>query len=398
MSRTIPATLAVLIGVLSNTPLFAMPGAAAEESGAEVLTPDVNPDFEALAAGHLTRALDLKSVTTLDGIIWPLSKVRVVFVGEGHDRYEHHLNQLDIIRNLHQGKPDLAIGMEFFQWPFQSVLDRYIAGEIDERTFLRETEYYKRWRYDYRLYRPILQYARENRIPVIALNVPSELTRKVAEGGFESLTPEERATLPAEIDRSDTTYRERLRKIFELHAPSDERSFENFVSAQLLWDEGMAETAASWLRANPGRSMVILAGSGHVMYGSGIPNRLQRRVPDKHFIVLNGVEAALTPEAGDYVLIRPEEELPRGGLMGVFLDDRDKGVYVGKLDTGSGAAAAGIHKGDRILSVDGFDVNDYADIKIALLDRKPGDRVAVSVERDGLFSSSHQLDFEVELK
>ena len=169
MSRTIPATLAVLIGVLSSPPLFAMPGAAAEESGTAVLTPDVNPDFEALAAGHLTRALDLKSVTTLDGIIWPLSKVRVVFVGEGHDRYEHHLNQLDIIRSLHEGKPDLAIGMEFFQWPFQSVLDRYIAGEIDERTFLRETEYYKRWRYDYRLYRPILQYARENRIPYLGI-------------------------------------------------------------------------------------------------------------------------------------------------------------------------------------------------------------------------------------
>ncbi|RCX32305.1 ChaN family lipoprotein [Thioalbus denitrificans] len=398
MSRTIPAALAVLIGVLSSPPLFATPAAAAEEGGAEVLTPDVNPDFEALAAGHRARALDLKSVTTLEGIIWPLSKVRVVYVGESHDRYEQHLNQLEIIRSLHQGKPDLAIGMEFFQWPFQSVLDRYIAGEIDERTFLRETEYYKRWRFDYRLYRPILQYARENRIPVIALNVPAELTRKVAEGGFQSLTPEERASLPAEIDRSDTAYRERLRKIFEIHARSDERSFENFVSAQLLWDEGMAETAANWLRANPGRSMVILAGSGHVMYGSGIPDRLQRRVPDKRLIVLNGVEAALTPEAGDYVLIRPEEELPRGGLMGVFLDDREEGVYVGKLDTGSGAAAAGIHKGDRILSVDGFDVNDYADIKIALLDRKPGDRIAVSVERDGLFSSSHQLDFEVELK
>jgi len=39
----------------------------------------------------------------------------------------------------------------------------------------------------------------------------------------------------------------------------------------------MAERAADYLQRNPKRRMVVLAGSGHLMYGQGIPKRLLRR-------------------------------------------------------------------------------------------------------------------------
>ena len=61
--------------------------------------------------------------------------------------------------------------MEMFQQPFQRYLDEYVAGSIDEQTMLRATEYYRRWRMDFRHYAPILRYAREHGLPVIALNV-----------------------------------------------------------------------------------------------------------------------------------------------------------------------------------------------------------------------------------
>ena len=80
-----------------------------------------------------TKVLDLNALPGLDSIIPRLARKRVVFIGEAHDRYDHHLNQLAIIRRLHARHPDLAIGMEFFQQPFQQALDDYIAGELDER-------------------------------------------------------------------------------------------------------------------------------------------------------------------------------------------------------------------------------------------------------------------------
>ena len=59
--------------------------------------------------------------------------------------------------------------MEMFQRPFQKVLDDYIGGKIDEAEFLKGTEYFKRWGFDYQLYRPILLFARSEKIPVVAL-------------------------------------------------------------------------------------------------------------------------------------------------------------------------------------------------------------------------------------
>ena len=202
-----------------------------------------------LSEYQLPKVLDPQSVSGLETIIASLASKRVVFIGETHDRFDHHLNQLEIIHRLHEIHPDMAIGMEYFQQPFQDYLDQYIAGELSEKQLLRATEYYDRWRFDYRLYRPILRYARERRIPIVALNLPREITSKVAHSGLTSLTAEEREHIPAEIDRSDSDYRQRLQQIHKRHPELD---FEHFLEAQLLWDEGMAERAADYLRDHPG--------------------------------------------------------------------------------------------------------------------------------------------------
>jgi uncharacterized iron-regulated protein len=105
---------------------------------------------------------------SFDQLLSALDGKRVIFVGESHDRYDHHLNQLAVIRGLHERGADLAIGTEFFQEPFQPDLDEYVAGRIDEKTLLRKTEYFERWRFDYRLYRDIVTYARDKGIPLRA--------------------------------------------------------------------------------------------------------------------------------------------------------------------------------------------------------------------------------------
>src|ERR1700683_3950275 len=98
------------------------------------------------------QALNLNAPLALDALVTQLATDRVVFVGEIHDRYDHHLNQLEIIKRLHELDPNLAIGVEYFQQPFQKQVDDYIAGRIPEDEFLRTTEYFSRWGFDYRLY------------------------------------------------------------------------------------------------------------------------------------------------------------------------------------------------------------------------------------------------------
>ena len=167
--------------------------------------------------------------------------------------------------------------MEMFQRPFQKDVDEYIQGAIDERTFLRRTEYFKRWVFDYNLYKPILDFARENKIPVVALNQRKEITDKVSRSGLDSLTEEERKDVPQQMDFSDSGYRDRLETVFSQHKARSGKDFDFFYQAQVLWDETMAMSVDEFLRKNPDYRMVVIAGGGHVAYGSGIPKRAFRR-------------------------------------------------------------------------------------------------------------------------
>ncbi len=291
-----------------------------------------------------TAVVDVTALGDMAGLIDKLADKRVVFVGESHDRYEDHLNQWAIIYGLHVKEKDLAIGMEFFQQPFQDALDDYVAGRITEADLLRRTGYFERWRFDYRLYRPILRLARDHGIPIVALNLEKEITEKVGDDGIEALNEAQRARIPADMDRDDPAYRARVRAVFDAHPQmrdhgkeegegqpeADDARFERFLSVQLLWDEGMAERAARYLQENPGKMMVILSGAGHVEYGQGIPKRLQRRIDAPAAIVLNGTQRDLDPQAADFLLYPRRVSLPAAGLLGVLLDTDIEGRGCGR--------------------------------------------------------------------
>jgi uncharacterized iron-regulated protein len=353
---------------------------------------------EALADTR-TAVIDLGALKDIPGLVDRLAGKRVVFVGETHDRYEDHLNQLAIIKGLHGLGRDLAIGMEFFQQPFQPVLDDYVAGRISEQDMLRRTEYFERWRFDYRLYSPILRFAREQGIPLIALNIEREITEKVGQGGIAALSDDERARVPAEIDRDDPEYRKRLLAVFEHHPKSESGEFEHFLDVQLLWDEGMAERAARYLAEHPDKTLVVLAGTGHLEYGQGIPQRLLRRAPVESAVVLSGATRELEAGIADFLLYPQRVELPPAGLLGVLLDTGSPGEGVGVkgFAPGSGAKEAGVEEGDRIVTVASEPVASYSDVRIALIGGRPGEKVSVQVLRKRLLGKE-RLTFEVELR
>ncbi|MEJ1397228.1 MAG: ChaN family lipoprotein [Candidatus Sedimenticola sp. (ex Thyasira tokunagai)] len=341
--------------------------------------------------------LDMSRQTSLDDIGNALLEKRVIFVGETHDNYAHHLKQLEVIEQIHRGHTDIAIGMEMFQRPFQQILDAYIAGDLDEQEFLRKSEWFERWRYDYRLYRPIIQYARENGIPLVALNASAEIKRRVSEVGFAGLTPEEQSDVPSEIDRSDAVYIERLRNVFQQHPVNSKHDFDRFLDVQLLWDETMAETASLYLQAHPERKMVVLAGSGHLMYGSGIPQRVERRLGEAGVVVLPGASITVEPGVADFVLFPKMQALPKNGLLGIYMDNAEKGVLVSELSPEGAAAAAGLKKGDTLIELNGKPVTVTSDVRIELMGKTPGTPVRVQVQRKKLLWGEEQLDFVFDL-
>ncbi len=332
-----------------------------------------------------------------EDLVSRLEQKRVVMVGEVHDRHEHHLNQLAIICRLYRRHRNLAIGLEFFQQPFQDPLDAYVERRIDTAEMLVKTEYFSRWRFDYRLYAPILGFARDQGIPVVALNVPQEISSKVAREGLSGLSNTERAQVPERLDRSVPGYRERLRAVFDQHPEIQHMSFENFVEAQLVWDESMANQAARYLEAHPKRYLVVLAGDGHVTR-DGIPARFARLTGVKPATVLQGAAEEMAPEDGDYLLRSEPVELPPGGKLGVLLDTDGGRVVVSDFSQDSAAKDAGILQQDQIVMLDGEFIASFADLKLILMDKRPGDVVAVTVERASSGLMTREASFSLTLR
>jgi uncharacterized iron-regulated protein len=238
-------------------------------------------------------------------ILTNLAPAQVIYLGETHDNAADHQGQLDIIQALHQKNPRLAIALEMFQRPAQPLLDQYLAGTLSETQLQQQSEYDQRWGFPWEYYAPILRFAKANQIPLIALNVPTEITRKVAREGLESLTPDDRQWIPpdAEIRTDNAAYREMIQVIYdEIHqGRSASSSFDRFFLAQVLWDETMAQGVADFLQAQPDRQVIVLAGDGHLIYGYGIPSRVARRVQGvvQRSVIVNPDEG-LETEAADY--------------------------------------------------------------------------------------------------
>lgn len=362
-----------------------------DHAGFQLSAAESNPSVKPMT-------VDLDNHRQLDEVTDLLAEKRAIFIGEVHDKLEHHQNQLRIIQSLYARYPDLAIGVEYFQQPFQHFLDDYIAGRIDEREMLIKTEYFKRWQVDYRLIQPIFAFARKNHIALLALNVPDEIHNKVFRGGMKSLNPLELAQTPEVIQPANEHYLQRLRTIFNSHPPSND--FATFVEGVLLWDESMADTAARYLKAHPKSRMVVLAGMVHVMYGDGIPERINRRLGgDQSAVMINGNDFGNYPGIANFQLVTDGGiELPKAGKLGVSIVDGSGGVRISEFTPGSAAQAAGMAIGDRIVALNGVKVTTIMELKSLMFDKQPGERMQVVVERNLVADTREKSQFEVVLR
>lgn len=232
-----------------------------------------------------------------------LSHARLVIIGEHHTSQRHHAAQLAVIEALHQAGVPLAIGLEMFRRENQADLDRWIAGDIAEHNF--EPIYLANWGFEFDLYRPIFEYAREQKIPMIGLNIPRDVSSQVARQGFESLTEDQKEGLNSLSCDVTSDYREFIREAYNAHAHG-ELEFEHFCQAQLLWDTAMAKNALAYLQKHPDKTLVLLAGRGHARK-PGIPERF-RKGSDMPVAVLmpeaataDGWEA--TADETDYLIV-----------------------------------------------------------------------------------------------
>jgi aminopeptidase N len=351
---------------------------------------------------RLPVGIETSKSRTFDDIIANLLDHKVIYIGESHTNYEDHLLQLEIIRALYEHDPRLAIGMEMFTRPSQAVLDRYLAGELDEKSFLKESQYFKTWRFDYRLYRDIINFAKHNHLPIIALNLEKDLVNKVFKaGGPNSLDGGEASLFPTDRKLDEPGYRERIATAYMMHAGQGQNGdFSGFLQAQALWDETMAETIVEYLKTHPDERMVVIAGRGHVDRINAIPPRVNRRLPVSQVVVVNSSGSPSESETADFIFLSPPASLSPFPLLGVMLEDteNEEGVLVTALNPQGRALEAGIKEKDIIMAIDSQPVNDVEDVKIEMLYKEDSASVLARIKRRAFLFGDKELDIEVPLK
>jgi len=231
----------------------------------------------------------------------------IVLVGEHHTNADHHKGQLAVIRMLHAAGRPIAIGLEMFRAEHQDVLDQWISGTISPAEF--EAHYYRNWNYPYTLYRPIFEFARRNRIAMIGLNISAQITGQVARQGFDSLSASQKQALGEVACRVDQAYMAFIRQAHGAHAHGN-LNFTHFCEAQMVWDTVMALRSLDYLKANPGTTVVVLAGAGHAQK-MGIPAQIRQRADWPLAVVMPHAPGSLDPQTlttadADYILFNPE--------------------------------------------------------------------------------------------
>lgn len=327
---------------------------------------------------------------------------RIVYLGETHDNPASHRLELEVLQGLaelHPGRQ--ALGMEMFVRSQQPALDRWVAGELDEKAFLKESRWYDNWKMDFAFYRDLLNFARDRKIPIVALNAEKSMVGAVRSKEPDQLSAEERAGLP-ELDMADPYQRGMVEAIFGDHSHG-KMMLDGFVRAQTLWDETMAESAARYLASPAGKDkhLLVVAGGNHVSYGYGIPRRVFRRLPASYLLIggheidipadkqdrLMHVEMPKFPMVPyDFLVFHAYEDLPKTGVrIGVIIEPvpGGRGLTVKEVMPGSNGERAGLQRGDILLAIDGEPLAENFDLIYAVEQKHPGDHGTLKVERAG---------------
>ncbi len=334
---------------------------------------------------------------TFEKMIRLLKPARFVYVGETHNSLPMHEVQLRVLQGLYAQDRHLAVGLEMLPAGLQPELTKWNLGLLSKDELLRAVRWYVNWNFNFGYYEKIFDFARERGLPVYALNAPREVISKIRMRGWDALTGEEKGLFPGAPDVGNADHRALVRSFFEaMDLPPQMKGagldmvFEGLYRSQSAWDEVMAANA---LRAveREGRRLVVLAGSGHVLYNLGINRRAfaWSRLPFRTVVCVDVPDGAkalpVSRTIADFVFgLAPEAApaFPEIGLSFKKVDGLENLVVDAKPAAGE-AAKADFEKGDVLLSVDGLPFNDINELRMRLASLRPGDSAAFRILRQG---------------
>ncbi|MGV3709287.1 MAG: ChaN family lipoprotein [Gemmatimonas sp.] len=343
MSRLITARLGAIACVLMAAG-FLPRLLSAQTNAAPAARPAETRRLDPLPSYVPNRVYDARKKKWIDfeTLVQRVNALDLVFVGEQHDTEPVQALELALLegiarRRAASGGP-VVLSMEMFERDVQPRLDAYLAGSLDEVSFLRESRPWPRY---ITHYRPLVEIAKERKWPVVAANVPRPLASAVARGSLSVLDTLNRETRAQQVAAQIACPDDRYAKLFKewfgsqmsaaghgvpvagpnISADSAKKLAANadavaqrYYESQCVKDETMGESIARALEGararGPGALVVHVNGSFHSDYTLGTADRALRRVKNaKHAVIkivptldIDGVDAKAMRKFADYLV------------------------------------------------------------------------------------------------
>jgi uncharacterized iron-regulated protein len=242
---------------------------------------------------------DVPQVANLAQVADALSGYDVVFYGERHSHPGVHLQQMKLLRALVERNPRWILSFEQFERDVQGVVDDYLAGRIGESALIDKG---RAWNNYDASYRPLLLFAKEHHLPVVAAEAPGWSVSCVGQWGtgiFEQFTPLERSWVAAEVHVAPGAYQDKyLRFLSDSPAhgggaaasPESAARAQRSFAAQVTRDDTMAESIERALQQHPGYKVFHLTGNFHAEGFLGTVERLRMLDPKLKLAVIEPVE------------------------------------------------------------------------------------------------------------
>ncbi|PJJ84164.1 ChaN family lipoprotein [Mucilaginibacter auburnensis] len=248
-----------------------------------------------------------KSKVPVQDVIQAMTNADIVFYGEIHDDSVGHIAELDLLKALSTQYPGkVALSMEMFETDVQPVLNEYLYGYIREKNFITDSRAWPHYKTDYK---PLVEFAKNNNIPVVAANAPARYTNMVTTGGLghlNVLSKQAKSYLPPlPIDTATGAYYEKF--IAEMGGQHGMGNMHIYQS-QNLWDATMAWSIARFYKANKGFKIMQVNGGFHSEEKMGIVAQLKNYAPKARVITINAY-AGSVPDwkelsgKADYVIL-----------------------------------------------------------------------------------------------
>jgi len=223
-------------------------------------------------------------IMDLDQALKALWNYNIIFFGEDHDSRGAHVGELTLLTELAGRDANLVLALEMFERDVQDTLDAYLEGKVSEDKFLELARPWPNYQEDYR---PLVEFAKNRGIQVIAANVPRRAAAEVAMTGTISteVMGKDSVYLPRNLYLDSEEYYERFAALMEKmphSAPMKGLDTEALYKAQVLKDAVMAASLEPFID----RRILFCCGRFHSDYHLGIPYQLQKNHPDLKIAVL----------------------------------------------------------------------------------------------------------------